>query len=71
MYVGIERGQVEFKGSENNKVKTDNYNVYWERTFVVKGYVKKCPLDKFKYFTEEGAKKKDTEEKKETPTSFT
>lgn len=68
VYVGIERGQVEFKGSENNKVKSDNYNKYWERTFVVSGYVKKCPLDKFKYYTEEGTKKK--EEKKEKPTSF-
>jgi hypothetical protein len=50
VYVGVEKGSLIYKGTENNKIKTENYNTYWERSFVINGYIKKCPIDKFKFY---------------------
>jgi len=50
IYVGIEVGQVAYVGKESNKIKSLSYNKYWDRSFVINSYVKKCPIDKFKYY---------------------
>ena len=65
MYIGIEKGTNVFVGTENNKVKSENDDEFYPRTFVVNAYIRKCPLDKFKYYQEDEAPKE-----KKKPSSF-
>lgn len=47
VFIGIEKGTNDYKGTLNNKIITSSYNEFWERSFVLNEYVKKCPIDKF------------------------
>jgi hypothetical protein len=45
--VGIESGQSNYKGSESNGIKSEEFTKPWDRSFVVNTYVRRCPMDEF------------------------